>query len=339
MSILNELNAFVPNVLFSRASALRTAKTNAAAGLSAHPTIESTPLTLGQFTLKGLEAPQHLNVGGQQKLAIHDFPGGIRTVQSLGAFPPEEISWEGIFLGTNSWTRAYELDRIRTAGESIKLLFGTWGYSGKIRHLEIIVRHEWLCRYRLFFIPEKDLVSVPPKAFALTSADIRASMSTLSANNPTTIFGDVLPLAVSSSVSSFISTVSTALNQAEGAVSGAVGSITSSIPGLNAANVGRIWLAGSSAIQMVHAVSGGSQGGSNLISMASSLLVGSNIQNVMNLVNPVPTVLSTVTTNNPNLFQLAAQHYGDASQWTKIASANGVTDPMPTGTFTLKIPK
>lgn len=339
MSILKELNAFVPNVLFSRASAIRAAKIDATAGLSAHPKVESTPLTIGNFNLAGLEAPEHLNVGGQQRLAVHDFPGGIRTVQSLGAFPPQEISWEGTFLGTNSWTRAYELDRIRIVGESIELLFGTWGYSGKIRHLEIIVKHEWLCRYRIFFIPEKDLVSLPCRAYALTTADIRASMSTLSANNPSTIFGDTLPLTVSSTVSSFISTVSTALNQVEGAVSGAVGQITGGIQSLTGVSVGRIWLAGSTALQMVNAVSSGGHGGGNLISMASSLLIGSNIQNIMNLVTPSPTIQNTVTTNNPNLFQLAAQHYGDSSQWTKIASANGVTDPMPTGTFTLKIPK
>lgn len=41
---------------------------------------------------------------------------------------------------------------------------------------------------------------------------------------------------------------------------------------------------------------------------------------------------------NPNLMALAAQYYGDATQWRTIASANGLTDPQPTGQFLLNIP-
>ena len=41
---------------------------------------------------------------------------------------------------------------------------------------------------------------------------------------------------------------------------------------------------------------------------------------------------------NPNLMALAAQYYGDATQWRTIANANGLTDPQPIGQFTLQIP-
>ena|ERR1700722_17881547 len=34
-----------------------------------------------------------------------------------------------------------------------------------------------------------------------------------------------------------------------------------------------------------------------------------------------------ITVNGANLFQLAAQYYGDATKWTTIASANGLIDP------------
>ena len=42
---------------------------------------------------------------------------------------------------------------------------------------------------------------------------------------------------------------------------------------------------------------------------------------------------TVITVNGGSLFQLAAQYYGDATQWTTIAQANGLIDPqLPAGT-------
>lgn len=38
-----------------------------------------------------------------------------------------------------------------------------------------------------------------------------------------------------------------------------------------------------------------------------------------------------ITVQGANLYQLAAQQYGDASEWTTIADANGLTDPVVSG--------
>lgn len=40
------------------------------------------------------------------------------------------------------------------------------------------------------------------------------------------------------------------------------------------------------------------------------------------------TIGKVLTVTNANLFQIAAQEYGDATQWTTIANANGLIDPM-----------
>ena len=47
---------------------------------------------------------------------------------------------------------------------------------------------------------------------------------------------------------------------------------------------------------------------------------------------------SVITVSNTSLYYLAAQYYGDATSWTVIADANGLTDPMIFGTMTLTIP-
>ncbi len=325
MSFTSELLSVMPGAIPTGLSVLRGFQLNTAAGLAANPTVNYTPITIGGFELVGFEAPRRLNVGGQQKLAVHDFPGGVRTVQSLGAFPPEEITWEGIFLGANAWERAYALDRLRVAGSTVSLLFGSWGYTGKIKHIEINVHHQWMCQYEMFFIPESDLAVNPQVAYNTPTMTVNASMSTLSSNVPTTEFGDTLPMSVVSPVSSLMSAVSIGLNDAGGIVS----NMTSSAVSL-------VKTAANSVLNGVEGLL--STPGVSQSMQASGLLVASNVTNISNQVSATPIVQNTVVQNNPNLMQLAAQYYGDSSQWLKIAQANNITDRMPTGTFTLGIP-
>ncbi|MDR3663154.1 MAG: hypothetical protein P4L86_22690 [Mycobacterium sp.] len=48
--------------------------------------------------------------------------------------------------------------------------------------------------------------------------------------------------------------------------------------------------------------------------------------------------MRTITVTGGNLFQVAAQQLGDATQWIRIAQANGLSDPMLTGLVILSIP-
>ncbi len=48
--------------------------------------------------------------------------------------------------------------------------------------------------------------------------------------------------------------------------------------------------------------------------------------------------MRTITVTGGNLFRVAAQQLGDATQWIRIAQANGLSDPMLTGLLTLSIP-
>ena len=45
-----------------------------------------------------------------------------------------------------------------------------------------------------------------------------------------------------------------------------------------------------------------------------------------------------ITVAGGNLFQIAAKELGDATQWNRIASLNGITDPMIVGVVTLQLP-
>jgi len=49
--------------------------------------------------------------------------------------------------------------------------------------------------------------------------------------------------------------------------------------------------------------------------------------------------MQTFTTAGGNLFRIAAEQLGDATQWIRIAQLNQLSDPMLMGLVTLKLPK
>ena len=48
--------------------------------------------------------------------------------------------------------------------------------------------------------------------------------------------------------------------------------------------------------------------------------------------------MQTVTVAGGNLFRIAAEQLGDATQWVRIAQLNTITDPMLSGLVTLQLP-
>ena len=82
-----------------------------------------TTLTLGGVAFQGFEIPDSLNFGGEQALAIHKFPGGSRTVDSMGP-DDDDIRWSGRFRGTSAEQRATLLDYMRRQGQQILLALG-----------------------------------------------------------------------------------------------------------------------------------------------------------------------------------------------------------------------
>ena len=48
--------------------------------------------------------------------------------------------------------------------------------------------------------------------------------------------------------------------------------------------------------------------------------------------------MRTITVVGGNLFRIAAEQLGDATQWIRIAQLNAISDPMLIGMTTLLIP-
>jgi nucleoid-associated protein YgaU len=49
--------------------------------------------------------------------------------------------------------------------------------------------------------------------------------------------------------------------------------------------------------------------------------------------------MQVIMVTGGNLFQIAAQYLGDATQWVRIAQLNDISDPWLSGLVTLNLPE
>ena len=321
------LSAFSPG---AGATATASALTAPNTAVPSPHGLTASSMTLGSIAFTGTEIPEKLYpVGGTQTLAIHEFPGGVRTIQSLGAFPPRSIGWSGLLAGPTAFTRSFAIDRLRVAGAAIHLTYGAFRWKGVVSEYSATIHNEWIVRYHIEFVPAVDESTppVPPSVSPNVSA-LHASLAGLGSNIPVTENGVSLPYGLSNPLQSLYNVgVSALLNSGNN-----IGALSAS--DLSDANNYAIaaFAAGSGII------SSSSTSASSTQLAASALHVLSFAGIAQALMNQVAPTSRIVTINNPNLYSLAAQYLGDASRWTVIAQMNGLTDPMPLGTYTLNIP-
>ncbi len=284
------------------------------------------PFTLGSFTFSNLELPQQLtSLGGDQRVAVHEFPGGVRTVQSLGAFPPDEIRWKGIFTGVTALPRSYTLDRLRVTGAPIVLTYGPQKWSGVIKTFNSHVKNQWLINYDILFVPQVDLSSPAPQG----ATDVRLKVLNqatggLAKNIPITIFGDTLPSGLSSALSSVLSYTNTALLDADNVLDVVDPSLVNKV---------------NFYVQAAKSLGEGIQSGNGPLSMIASvthvLSHAGIIANVFTTNSPISKTLRLI---NPNLITLASQYFGDPARASDIAKFNNITNTTPTGQYDVNLP-
>ena len=99
---------------------------------------------LGPLLLQSFELPQTIKWGGAQRLVVHNLPGGIRVIDSLGR-ADDDITWSGVFSGTDAMVRARALDLLRAGGAIWPLTWSTFFYSVIIKSCEIdYTKSNWL---------------------------------------------------------------------------------------------------------------------------------------------------------------------------------------------------
>lgn len=287
--------------------------------------LQNISLRLGSIEFSGTEVPENFgSLGGNQRLAIHEFPGGFRSAQTFGAFPADTIAWRGILSGANALSRATDIGRLYVAGQPIVLAYAGFAWLGYVSRWSPHAKHQWWVPYDIAFEPVQDLSGAATPITSSQTPESQLTDQTTALNDYQA--GDPLPTPTSlfDPVNQLLGDVQSALAPASGIISN-VSAIASSTIGAGVSTITAL------AAPLIQSTDSGTASAS-LAVLSRSTIIGTLFA------APAATVDQLVGIVNPNLFQLAAQYYGDPSQWTLIATANNLLDPQPTGTFTLTIP-
>ncbi len=84
---------------------------------------------LGSMELRPEEQPESIPLGGEQALAIDEYPGGNVGIQNFGP-KFRELSWSGWFEGKDAYERMIKLEEIRQQGKLVD--FQTEKYTFKV---------------------------------------------------------------------------------------------------------------------------------------------------------------------------------------------------------------
>jgi hypothetical protein len=120
-------------------------------------------LLLGPILFQDFELPERVRWGGQQRLTVHNLPGGIRVIDSLGR-DDSDIVWSGVFSGDDAAVRARALDLMRAEGSSWSLTWEWFFYTVVIARFEAdYTRSNWI-PYRVTCKVVRDETAVAAEA-------------------------------------------------------------------------------------------------------------------------------------------------------------------------------
>lgn len=326
----------------------------------------------GPFQFLGAEVPEQITFGGAQMLCTHRMIGGLRIVDAMGA-DDAPLSWSGLFLYNGAAQRADFLNYIRSSGLQCKLTWGGRQYQVIVSEFKADYKYPFKIPFTItceVVADETNPVSVPTDQSPTDAINQDSATATQMASN----IGNSTISNLTGNVSSSLSAVTTTAHPiANGLVSltdtpsvGEVGPIstlsasassaisasaaplaalqsgTQSMIATNNATIAAVpvlgqVIPGNPMAPQIAAIIAQCAAAVQMPSLYELSAVTSRMQaNVALVADPAGT--NQVVTGGGNLYQVAAQTYGDATRWTDIAAASGITDPMTTGFNTLTIP-
>jgi hypothetical protein len=110
--------------------------------------MSDTVLLLGPVVFQEFEIPPCINFGGRHRLALHRLPGGARIIDALGR-DDAQITFSGIFSGSNATLRARSLDELRAIGLTLPLTWDVFFYTVLISEFHAEYRNSWWIPYQI----------------------------------------------------------------------------------------------------------------------------------------------------------------------------------------------
>lgn len=301
-------------------------------------------LTLGDITFANLEVPESLNWGGDQSTVIQKLIGGSRVIDAMGR-DDDAIQWTGWFLGASAVDRAQYVNTQRILGQPLSLTMGPLNFTVVIRSFKASYEFQFRIRYSITCEVMQDNTT-PTVLGSVPGIDDQMNADMNTATGLGSLIGDSTLTGLLGTVNTAISGISTFANAAQSTISSVlqpIAAVQSRVKTLLASAINTTTnittLGGVLPYSPVAQAAATLSGQVAAFESQPSLL---SLQGVMGRMaanlNSVRSNATKVTTAGGNLQTIAAKQYGDATSWTGIAKANGLTDPVVSGVQTLTVP-
>lgn len=304
-----------------------------------------TTLVLGDFQFGAMEVPAEIPFGGSQRMNVHELVGGTRVVDAMGR-SDRPLAWSGLLLGSSALDRARALDALRAGGQQQVLTWSAFSYLVVVREFQATFQRAYQIPYTISCEVVADQTS-PLNSSGVLPVDQAISDDSTAATTLAGAVGD-------STLSGLMTTLNSAISAVSSFATAAQSTINSVLAPLAAVQA-RVQVLITSVGNTVRNVStfGGvlpntpvAQAAAALTGQVTSMTQLTTLVQLRNVLGRMGSNLgainsssNTVAVAGGNLFQVAEQQYGDATAWTAIAKANGLTDPFIQGTKVLTIPK
>ena len=142
--------------------------------------MSGTTLQLGPFLFQDFEVPSRVTLGGEQRLAVHQLPGGRRIIDVLGR-SDSEIRFSGVFSGEDATLRARSLDSLRVAASVLPLCWDVFFYSVIVNRLDADYRNSWWIPFRVACTVLRDEAEALSETVASLASEALADIATAAA--------------------------------------------------------------------------------------------------------------------------------------------------------------
>lgn len=299
-----------------------------------------TTLVLGDFEFGRFEIPEQIAFGGEQQLVVHELVGGVRVIDAMGE-RPLALEWSGVFVGSAALDRALYLDGLRKAGNALELTWSQLNYRVVIRSMRCTFQRFYRLPYSITCevvadqtTPVRSIADVSPEQ--MVGDDFAEASDIADRIDDDTLSARMVDLSAAFAAARPIAQMSASRREAVFGPLAAVRARVGAMLNTTGLDLGATSVAAgaplATAIGVLAAQVAASAQASDLVALDRTL--GRLQANLSSLGSGT----STLDAAGGNLFDIAAERYGDARGWSVIAQANGLTDPQLSGLNRLSIP-
>lgn len=138
-------------------------------------------LVVGGVPFFDFEVPETIHAGGEQQMTVHKYPGGVRTIDTLG---PDDtaLTWSGWFTTLLAEARARQMDTIRRQGKMVICSWSTYYYRVVVKKFDFKYNRFFHIGYDLTLEIVQDMTAAQQAQAAKADETINNSMTKVNNN-------------------------------------------------------------------------------------------------------------------------------------------------------------